>query len=170
MSRGAKPDGKRPSERVSFNRKDADRIAKTVRAYESGDKKGEPLTFGNRLQPNLDVFRLATFDGDSSDGWAVFNEATITFTNPIYNGQTAVAKNYFCSIGGGGEAEVGVARDISNVWHLISWPMGQACDTKLDDITIALNTANCVITKTLHTSTVTYLSLTFPYVTCSGQD
>lgn len=163
--------GQRPSDRVTFTRKSADRIADAVRTVEAGNRNSEALTFGFRLQPNLDAFRIATFAGDSSGGWPVGGNQTITFINPIYNNQTATALNYFCSIGGGGgAAKVGVARDISNVWHLISWPMQEVCGIKLDDISIELNTANCAILKTLHTSTVQYLKLTFPYVTCGGQE
>lgn len=167
MSRANKPDGKSPNSRVAFTRRDADRIARVVRTVEAGDKKGNSLTFGVRQHTPLDVFRMATFTGDSSGGWPKDSTTTITFSDPIYGGQTATAKNYFCSIGGG---DVGVARTVSNVWHLVSWEMESVCDTKIEDITIDLNTANCAITKTLHTTTVQYLTLSFPYVTCSGQD
>ena len=170
MTGAARPDGRRPSARVSFTRQDAQRIGRAVRAYESGDKKSQPLSFEHFRYQNPDVVRMATFSGDSSGGWPVNASATVTFTNSIFGGETAVAYNRFVSLGGAGACEVAVARDISNSWNLISWPMLHVCDIKLDDISVALNTASCAITKTLHTSTVQYLALTFPYVTCSGQD
>ena len=170
MAGAAKPDGKRPSARVSFTRQDAQRIGKAVRAYEAGDKKGKPLSFEHRQYQNPDVVRMATFSGDSSGGWPVYSDATITFTNSLFGGETAVAHNRFVSLGGAGVCEVAVARDISNSWNLISWPVGQVCDTALVDISMQLNTATCAIVKTLHTVTVQFLQLTFPYVTCSGQD
>ena len=166
MSGAAKPDGNRPSQRVAFTRQDAQRIGRAVRAYEGGDKKSQPLSFEHFRYQNPDVVRMATFAGDPSGGWAIGASATVTFTNSIFGGETAVAYNRFVSLGGGGAAEVAVARDISNSWNLIAWPMQSVCDTKLDDITIALDTASCAITKTLHTTTVQYLTLTFPYSTC----
>ena len=45
-----KPDGKSGSQRVSFTRQGADRIARVVRTVEQGDKKGNALRFGNRPQ------------------------------------------------------------------------------------------------------------------------
>ena len=167
MAGANKPDGKSNTQRVSFTRRDADRIGRVVRTVEAGDKKGNALTFGYRQPPPRDTFRMATFTGDSSGGWPVGNTAVVTFSDPVWGGATATAKNYFCSIGGG---DVGLCRNASNVWHLVSWEMQQLCDIKVDDVSISLNTANCAIEKTIHTSTVSYLSLSFPYVTCSGQD
>jgi hypothetical protein len=46
-----KPDGKSNTQRVSFTRRDADRIGRVVRTVEAGDKKGNALTFGHRQQP-----------------------------------------------------------------------------------------------------------------------
>lgn len=110
-------------------------------------------------------FRVATFSGDSSGGWAKDTTATITFTEPLCDGvSTATAANYFCSVGGG---RVGVSRNESSVWHLVTWEMEQVCDRKLDDITIELNTSTCAIMKTLHTSTVQYMQMTYPYIDCS---
>ncbi len=159
-----KPDGKNPSSRVSFTRQGADRIARVVRTVESGDKKGQPLTFGNRIrsptQSAGDIFRIAAFTGS----WSVDSTKTIEFTNPIYSGATATAINYFCGIAGG---DIGVARDSSNVWHLISWEMQEVCTTRIIDIEVELNTANCEIYRTLVTATQKFLRLTFPFATCS---
>jgi hypothetical protein len=51
MAGANKPDGKSNTQRVSFTRRDADRIGRVVRTVEAGDKKGNALTFGHRQQP-----------------------------------------------------------------------------------------------------------------------
>jgi hypothetical protein len=56
-----KPDGKSNTQRVSFTRRDADRIGRVVRTVEAGDKKGNALTFGYRQPPPRDTFRMDTF-------------------------------------------------------------------------------------------------------------
>jgi hypothetical protein len=159
-----KPDGKSGGQRVSFTRQGADRIARVVRTVEAGDKKGNALTFGNRFRPKVeaagDIFRVAAFTGS----WSVDSTKTIEFIDPIYSGATATAINYFCGIAGG---EVGVARNASNVWHLISWEMQEVCTTRIIDIEVELNTANCEIYRTLVTATQKFLRLTFPFATCS---
>lgn len=113
-------------------------------------------------------FRIATFTGDSSGGWAKGTTTTINFSEPLCDGLTSVtAVNHFCSVGGG---DVGVSRDEDSKWYLVTWEMDQVCDTKIEDITLALNTATCAILKTIHTATVQYMQMTYPYVTCTGQD
>ena len=163
MAGANKPDGKSPTSRVAFTRRDADRIARTVRAYEGGDKKGNALTFGNRIRPPTasgDVFRTARFTGS----WSVDSTATIEFTNSTFTPQTATAINLFCGIADG---DIGVAKDVENVWHLISWEMQEVCTTRIIDIEIELNTANCEIYRTLVTATQKFLRLTYPFATCS---
>lgn len=164
MAGANKPDGKSPSQRVSFTRRDADRIARTVRNVEAGDKKGNALTFGNRYRPPAgatgDIFRTARFTGS----WAVDSTNTIEFTNATFTPQTATAKNLFCGISDG---DIGVAKDIEGVWHLISWEMQEVCTTRIIDIEIELNTANCEIYRTLVTATQKFLRLTYPFATCS---
>ena len=164
MAGANKPDGKSNTQRVSFTRRDADRIGRVVRTVEAGDKKGNALTFGNRLrtpsQAAGDIFRTARFTGS----WSVDSTATIEFTNSTFTPQTATALNLFCGIADG---DVGVAKDIENVWHLISWEMQEICTTRIIDIELELNTASCVIERTLVTATQKFLRLTFPFATCS---
>ena len=164
MAGANKPDGKSNTERVSFTRRDADRIGRVVRTVEAGDKKGNALTFGHRQQPGQgvvgDIFRTARFTGS----WSVDSTATVEFTNSTFTPQTATAINLFCGIAGG---DVGVAKDIENVWHLISWEMQEVCTTRIIDIELDLNTANCEIYRTLVTATQKFLRLTFPFATCS---
>jgi hypothetical protein len=164
MAGANKPDGKSNTQRVSFTRRDADRIGRVVRTVEAGDKKGNALTFGHRQQPGQgvvgDIFRTARFTGS----WSVDSTATVEFTNSTFTPQTATAINLFCGIAGG---DVGVAKDIENVWHLISWEMQEVCTTRIIDIELDLNTANCEIYRTLVTATQKFLRLTFPFATCS---
>jgi hypothetical protein len=159
-----KPDGKSNTQRVAFTRRDADRIGRVVRTVEAGDKKGNALTFGHRQQPGQpaagDIFRTARFTG----AWSVDSTATVEFTNSTFTPQTATAINLFCGIADG---DVGVAKDIENVWHLISWEMQEVCTTRIIDIELDLNTANCEIYRTLVTATQKFLRLTFPFATCS---
>jgi hypothetical protein len=164
MAGANKPDGKSNTQRVSFTRRDADRIGRVVRTVEAGDKKGNALTFGHRQQPGRgvvgDIFRTARFTGS----WSVDSTATIEFTNSTFTPQTATAINLFCGIAGG---DVGVAKDVEDVWHLISWEMQEICTTRVIDIQVELNTANCEIYRTLVTATQKFLRLTFPFATCS---
>ena len=162
MAGANKPDGKSNTQRVSFTRRDADRIGRVVRTVEAGDKKGNALTFGHRQQPGVvgDIFRTARFTGS----WSVDSTATVEFTNSTFTPQTATAINLFCGIAGG---DVGVAKDIENVWHLISWEMQEVCTTRIIDIELDLNTANCEIYRTLVTATQKFLRLTYPFATCS---
>jgi hypothetical protein len=164
MAGANKPDGKSNTQRVSFTRRDADRIGRVVRTVEAGDKKGNALTFGHRQQPGQgvvgDIFRTARFTGS----WSVDSTATIEFTNSTFTPQTATALNLFCGIAGG---DVGVAKDVEDVWHLISWEMQEICTTRVIDIQVELNTANCEIYRTLVTATQKFLRLTFPFATCS---
>jgi hypothetical protein len=157
-----KPDGKPANlQKVQFTRPAAERIARVVRQVELGNRDTAPLRFAPRLRQVFpkDIFRMARI----SAPWAFEDTTTITFDNPIHSGATATAINYFCSIGGG---RVGVCKDSTGVWHLVAWEMESVCDIKLEDISFALDTASCAITKTLHTATVQYLTLTFPYSTC----
>ena len=157
-----KPDSLQP---VSFTRAAANRIAKTVSRVEGEARKTEPLRFGPRQRPrpgggDSDIFRTARFTGS----WSVDSTATVEFTNSTFTPQTATAINLFCGIADG---DVGVAKDIENVWHLISWEMQEVCTTRIIDIELDLNTANCEIYRTLVTATQKFLRLTYPFATCS---
>jgi hypothetical protein len=170
MAGANKPDGKSNTQRVSFTRRDADRIGRVVRTVEAGDKKGNALTFGHRQQPGQgvvgDIFRTARFTGS----WSVDSVATIEFTNSTFTPQTATANNLFCSIKSG---DVGVAKDVDNTWYLIAWEMetatavfvtATATTAVLQSVTVAatLNTSNCsiVLETTNNTSTLKIISST----------
>ena len=174
-----RPDGRSSGQRVSFTRQGADRIARVVRTVEAGDKKGAGLSFNPRLRPipqagDSDIFRVAAFTGS----WSVDSTATIEFIDPVHSNATATAINYFCGIAGG---EVGVAKNASNVWHLIAWKMetatavfvtATATTAVLESVTVGAtqSTADCSINVVTtnnttelkiisSTATVTYLRL-----------
>lgn len=71
-----KPDGKAAkTERVTFTRPAAERIAKVVRQVEAGDRKGAALSFGARVSGGAGaVLKLGTFTG----AWATAQYKTVT--------------------------------------------------------------------------------------------
>lgn len=71
-----KPDGKAAkTERVTFTRPAAERIAKVVRQVEAGDRKGAALSFGARVSGGAGaVLKLGTFTG----AWATASYKTVT--------------------------------------------------------------------------------------------
>jgi hypothetical protein len=100
-----KPDGKPArTERVTFTKPAAERIAKVVRAVEGGDRDAGPLTFGARIGGDAGiVVKLARYT--STNSWlkgtssqvlfVTANTATVAFT-----GQTANAFNRFALVSG----------------------------------------------------------------------
>jgi len=106
-----------------------------------------------------DFFRMATFEGD----WETDATAVVTFSG-IYSAETATAVNYFCNIAGG---DVGLCRNAENVWHLVSWEMGEVCTAQIIDVQVNLSTTDCAITRTLVTTEQRFLRLTYPYADCS---
>ncbi|MGA0081941.1 MAG: hypothetical protein ACO3IT_09285 [Ilumatobacteraceae bacterium] len=159
-----KPDGKSGNlQKVQFTRPAAERIARVVRQVELGNRDTAPLRFAPRLRQaagSKDIFRMARFAGS----WEVDSTTTITFTNPIHSNATATAINYFCGIADG---DIGVCKDSTGVWHLVSWEMTEVCTTRLIDMQLQLNTASCEIIKTLVTATHRFMKLTYPFATCS---
>jgi hypothetical protein len=110
-----KPDG-RPArtERVTFTRPAAERIAKVVRTVEAGDRDQAGLTFGNRVTgPSGKAFRVATFTG----AWSINSAKTVTL-----RGSTATlsAVNLFLDLPANGQRNCAVAKD-GTAWHLIQW-------------------------------------------------
>jgi hypothetical protein len=108
-----KPDGKPArTERVTFTKPAAERIAKVVRAVEGGDRDAGPLTFGVRMStPGGSPIVLAKFTGSSA--WLrmtarqclLFPTSTDTVsTTPLYigafAGQTVTAVSLMFSMPG----------------------------------------------------------------------
>ena len=77
-----KPDGSPArTERVTFTKPAAERIAKVVRAVEGGDRDCGPLTFGARMSspPAGSSVRFATYTATTN--WSVATVTAVTTTN-----------------------------------------------------------------------------------------
>jgi hypothetical protein len=109
-----KPDGRAAgTERVTFTRQAADRIAKAVRAVEAGDRSQEPLTFDHPI-PNRDAsIRSATFTG----GWTIGSVKNITWK---YRSGTANAYNDLIDLPNASARNCVVGRE-GTAWRLINW-------------------------------------------------
>ena len=114
-----KPDGKPArTERVTFTKPAAERIAKVVRAVEGGDRNAGPLTFGNRgVAGNPRVFRVCTFTGS----WAIGYSKTVTFRGVTATPNTVSAMNLFSTVGSdsGPPKNCAIAKD-GTAWYLIA--------------------------------------------------
>jgi hypothetical protein len=113
-----KPDGKPArTERVTFTKPAAERIAKVVRAVEGGDRDAGPLSFGNRgVAGNPKLFRVCTFTG----AWSINAEKTVTFKNQTATPNTVAAVNLFAAVPApSGSGDCAIAKD-GTAWFLIA--------------------------------------------------
>jgi hypothetical protein len=154
-----KPDGKPArTERVTFTKPAAERIAKVVRAVEGGDRDTGPLTFGNRgVAGNPKTFRVCTFTG----AWSINATKTVTFRNQTATPNTVAAVNLFFPFPAPAAAtDCAIAKD-GTAWYLIDVPFETASTTVMTDVTLSasLNTSACTISigKTLVTASVSFL-------------
>jgi hypothetical protein len=170
-----KPDGKAVrTERVTFTKPAAERIAKVVRTVEQGDRGGAALTFGGMPAGMPAAIKICTFTGSLAIG----TPKTVTFKYATNTPNTVTAQNLFwevpqtqtttdCAIGKHGTA-----------WYLLSIPVesrtavfvtqttagtsvGQVSLLQvMTDISISgsLNTSNCAITIS-KTPTTAWVSL-----------
>ena len=111
-----KPDGKAAgTERVTFTKPAAERIAKVVRAVEGGDRDCGPLTFGARIgSASGKVFRVCTFTG----AWSINATKTVTFRGVTTTPNTVSAMNLFCGLNPSGSCDVSRAKD-GTAWYLV---------------------------------------------------
>jgi hypothetical protein len=111
-----KPDGKPArTERVTFTKPAAERIAKVVRAVEGGDRDTGPLSFGNRgVAGNPKVFRVCTFTG----AWSISATKTVTFKNQTATPNTVAAVNLFCGLSPTAACDVSIAKE-GTAWYLV---------------------------------------------------
>jgi hypothetical protein len=119
-----KPDGKPArTERVTFTKPAAERIAKVVRAVEGGDRDTGPLTFGNRgVAGNPKTFRVCTFTG----AWSINATKTVTFKNQTATPNTVAAVNLFFPFPAPASAtDCAIAKD-GTAWYLIDVPFETA--------------------------------------------
>jgi hypothetical protein len=112
-----KPDGKAAkTERVTFTRPAAERIAKVVRAVEGGNRDTAPLVFGARVGgSSAKIFRVATFAG----AWSIGSAKTVTFRNQTTTPNTVSATNLFWPIPDGPQRDCAIARD-GTAWYLLT--------------------------------------------------
>jgi hypothetical protein len=110
-----KPDGKpAKTDRVTFTRPAAERIAKVVRTVEGGDRDQPGITYGSAPGGVAGkTFRVATFTGE----WSINSAKTVTL-----HGSTATlsATNLFAAIAtAAGTRNCAVAKD-GTAWYLIA--------------------------------------------------
>jgi hypothetical protein len=154
---------------VKFSRNSAQRIAKTVRTVEAGDRNQPGLRFDHpQFGASGKFFRVCTYTGS----WSVGSSKTVTFKYQTATPNTAVATNLFFPVTGTASADCAIAKD-GTAWFLIDVPFytatsilvtGTASSSFVTDVSLsaALNTNNCVITigKTLTTSTSVIVTTT----------
>lgn len=100
-----KPDGKPArTERVTFTRPAAERIAKAVRTVEGGDRDAGPLTFGYRAAPGGGTsISLARYTSTNSWIKGTTHQVLIVTANTAtvaFSGITATAFNRFALVSG----------------------------------------------------------------------
>ena len=157
MSR--KPDGKpAKTERVTFTRPAAERIAKVVREVEAGDRDQAGLTFGNRVGGvSAKTFRVCTFTG----AWSIGSAKTVTFRNQTTTPNTVSATNLFFPVTSTATAtkDCAVAKD-GTAWYLIDVPLATA--------TAVFVTGTQTRTFASGTATATVISGTTTGISASG--
>lgn len=117
MSGAKKPDGRRSSDRVSFTRAAADRIARATRTVEQNLQPAAGLKINSRLvasQGEGSTIRVAVFTGQ----WQLNSFATITLTSGTQTLQTVSAKNTIFGLNAQGERNCIVANSGSE-WLLL---------------------------------------------------
>ncbi len=136
-----KPDGKAAkTERVTFTRPAAERIAKTVRRVEQGDRGAEPLTFERIGGGGSLSLKVATFTGN----WETGTYKTVTLSGST---QTASVYNWCNPALGGDTASTTQSRYVI---------FGKASGTN-SAVEIQLRTTQCTASLTLGTLDLTKL-------------
>jgi len=104
------------SDRITFTRDSADRIAATVRRVEIGDRTQSGPTWDTPPTPGRKVFRVCTFTG----AWSINTSKTVTFRNQTTTPNTVAAFNLFAAISApSGAANCAIAKD-GTAWYLIA--------------------------------------------------
>lgn len=114
-----KPDGgPARTERVTFTKPAAERIAKVVRTVEGGDRHTGPLSFGVRGVSGVSgkVFRVCTYTGS----WSIGSDKVVTFKYQSATPNTVSATNLFFPITNtaAGDRDCAIAKDGSQ-WYLV---------------------------------------------------
>ena len=160
-----KPDGKAAkSERITFTRPAAERIAAVVRSVERGDRDTKGNTWGVRLEGGggggAVVFHIGTFTG----AWATSAVKVVTFKYQTTTPNTASVTNLFFPYPENGTKDCAIAKD-GTAWFLVDVPLvvatlQTATITYITGGTATLNTATCDIVFTPATATAVVLSVT----------
>ena len=112
-----KPDGKAAkTERVTFTRPAAERIAKVVRKVEQGDRDCAPLRFDRVASQSPLPLKVCTFTGS----WSIGTTTTLTFQNVTATPNTVSATNQLFTIGDACETQVAYIGKIKSDWHLLN--------------------------------------------------
>ena len=111
-----KPDGSPArTERVTFTKPAAERIAKVVRAVEGGDRDCGPLTFGARVGGvSGKVFRICTYTG----AWSIGDAKTVSFKYQTATPNTVSATNLYCGMSPTAACDVSIAKD-GTAWFVV---------------------------------------------------
>lgn len=158
-----KPDGKSArTERVTFTRPAAERIAKVVREVEAGDRDQAGLTFGNRSGGSSGkVFRVCTFTG----AWSIGSTKNVTYKYQSTTPNTAAATNLFFPVTSTATLDCAIAKD-GTAWFLVDVPFFSASALFVASVSVSatLNTNTCAITVavTSTTATATFLRIGVP--------
>ena len=112
-----KPDGSPArTERVTFTKPAAERIAKVVRTVEGGNRDCGPLTFGARVGGvSGKTFRVCTYTGP----WNKNTDKTVTFRGVTTTPNTVSASNIFANVTASGTRNCAIAKD-GTAWYLIA--------------------------------------------------
>ena len=100
------------SDRITFTRDSADRIAAAVRRVEIGDRTQSGPTWDLPPTPaSKRVFRICTFTGE----WSINASKTVTFRGST---ATVSAINLVCGLNPSGSCDVSIAKD-GTAWYLV---------------------------------------------------
>ena len=120
MAGAKRPDGKAAkTERVTFTRPAADRIAKVVRIVEAGDRGAEGLTFTPRMTGGGGIkFRICTYTATSP--WTKSSDKVVVFKYQTTTPNTVTATNLFADVGtASGGVNCAIAKE-GTAWFLIA--------------------------------------------------
>lgn len=158
-----KPDGGAArTERVTFTKPAAERIAKVVRAVEGGDRDCGPLTFGARVGGvSGKVFRICTYTG----AWSIGDPKTVTFKYQTTTPNTVSATNLFFPITNTATAnarDCAIAKD-GTAWFLVDVRLGTATavfvGSTATSVAVASTASAVVVSSTQSTSRLTDVTL-----------
>lgn len=108
------------SDRVTFTRQSAERIAKTVRIVEGMEPETSPLVFKKAVQESTGggkaAFRICSFEG----AWSKNSTKTLTFAYQTTTPNTVTVMNLFANISVDcGARKCAIARE-GTAWFLIA--------------------------------------------------